>query len=137
MKYFGWIFLFFIMTYIVPLGSRPMLNPYEFRNAEIVEEMLCGNSMTASARQDMICQEKLPMHHWLTGAAFKLFGHNSFANRLPSALAAGFTALLTALLIQQALRNEKLAALAAMIYMSCALVYLSGTVSGYPAWSAG
>ena len=58
-----------------------------------------------------------PMAYWLTAGSFKLFGQNAFANRLPSALAVGLTALFIALLIQQALRDEKLAALAAMLYL--------------------
>ncbi len=130
MKYFGWIFLFFITVYIMPLGSRPMLNPYEFRNAEMTREMVTTGNWTAPERENLLCAEKLPMHRWLTGASFRLFGKNTFANRLPSALTAGLTALLIALLIQQSLRNEKLAALAAMVYMSCSLIYLAGTTAG-------
>lgn len=130
MKYFGWIFLFFIMVYIFPLGSRPMLNPYEFSNAELTREMVISGNLTAPARETLNNVEKLPMHRWMIGASFRLFGENSFANRLPSALAVGLTALFTALLIQQSLRDEKVAALAAMVYMSCALIYLSGTTAG-------
>ncbi len=128
MKYFGWIFLFFIMVYIVPLGSRPMLAPQEFTNAETAREMLLTKNMNVPVllgETDVV----MPMNYWLTAGSFKLFGENAFANRLPSALAVGLTALLLASLVQQALRNEKLAALAAMIYMSSSLVYSIGTLA--------
>ena len=128
MKYFGWIFLFFIMVYIVPLGSRPMLAPQEFTNAETAREMLLNKSVSVPVllgETDVI----MPMNYWLSAGSFKLFGENAFANRLPSALAVGLTALLLALLVQQTLRNEKLAALAAMIYMSSSLVYSIGTLA--------
>ena len=128
MKYFGWIFLFFIMVYIVPLGSRPMLAPQEFTNAETAREMLLNKSVSVPVllgETDVV----MPMNYWLSAGSFKLFGENAFANRLPSALAVGLTALLLALLVQQTLRNEKLAALAAMIYMSSSLVYSIGTLA--------
>ena len=104
MKYFGWIFLFFIMLYIVPLGSRPMLAPDEFRYAEIPREMIDRGDYTTPRLCGMRYFEKTPMNYWLTAGSFRLFGHNTFANRLPAALAAGLTALLTALLIHQALK---------------------------------
>ena len=34
MKYFGWIFLFFVIVYILPLGSRPLVIP-EYKFAEM------------------------------------------------------------------------------------------------------
>ena len=129
MKYFGWIFLFFIMLYIVPLGSRPMLAPDEFRYAEIPREMIDRGDYTTPRLCGMRYFEKTPMNYWLTAGSFKLFGQNAFANRLPSALAVGLTALFIALLVQQALRDEKLAALAAMIYMSSGLVFGVGTTA--------
>lgn len=129
MKYFGWIFLFFIMLYIVPLGSRPMLAPDEFRYAEIPREMINSGDYTTPRLCGVRYFEKTPMNYWLTAGSFKLFGQNAFANRLPSALAVGLTALFIALLIQQALRDEKLAALAAMLYLSSALVFGVGTTA--------
>lgn len=129
MKYFGWIFLFFIMLYIVPLGSRPMLAPDEFRYAEIPREMINNGDYTTPRLCGVRYFEKTPMNYWLTAGSFKLFGQNAFANRLPSALAVGLTALFIALLIQQALRDEKLAALAAMLYLSSALVFGVGTTA--------
>ena len=129
MKYFGWIFLFFIMLYIVPLGSRPMLFPTEFDHAAIAKEMVETGSYATVMINGDAAAEIPPMAYWLTAGSFKLFGVNNFAARLPSALAAGITALLIALLVRQHLRDEKLAALTATVYLSFLLVLFIGSIS--------
>ena len=125
MKYFGWIFLFFIVMFIIPLASRPMLAPDEFIEALPAMEMI-QNSHYATVPA---APAEPPMTHWITAASYNLFGINSFAARLPSALAAGLTAIFIALLIQQNLRDEKLAALSATVYISLLSVFFYGTVT--------
>jgi 4-amino-4-deoxy-L-arabinose transferase len=127
MKYFGWIFLFFIILYIIPLGSRPMIAPAEFEYAQTAVDMVELSMYTADG--GVIAPDTPPMSHWITAASFNLFGINNFAARLPSALAVGITALMIALLVQQNLRDEKLAALASMIFMSFSLVLLAGSTA--------
>lgn len=128
MKYFGWIFLFFIMLYILPLNNRPVLTGTENCHRQITCEMMCGNR-TVPVYQGELQRDRMPMANWLTLASFKLFGVNRFASRLPATLAIGITALLTALIIQQTLRDEKLAALAATICMSFSLgLFLSNSL---------
>ena len=135
MKYFGWIFLFFIMLYIVPLGSRPLLLP-EFDTAAITREMvLSGHYFPSPVIETIAGNEIPPMIYWITAGSYKLFGINGFATRLPSALAVGITALLIALLIKQHLRDEKLAALSATIFLSFSLVLLAGSVGSPLMWS--
>ncbi len=127
MKYFGWIFLFFIMLYILPLNNRPVLSDSEIRHREITCEMLDGNALLPSYRHEAQFH-KMPMANWLTIGSFKLFGVNNFSTRLPGALAIGMTALLVALVIQQTMRDEKLAALSATLCMSFSLaVFLSNS----------
>lgn len=127
MKYFGWIFLFFIALYIIPLNNRPMLLD-ELTCAESIREMVISgdyDSVPVFGNPGYDPAEP-PMFYWLASAGVNLFGFNNFAVRLISALAAGLTALLTALLIQQNLRDEKLAALAATITLSCAGIIFAG-----------
>ena len=124
MKYFGWIFLFFIVMFIIPLASRPMLGPWEFTEALPALEMIQNSSYAAVHNAPV----EPPMFHWITAASYNLFGVNSFAARLPSALAAGLTAAFIALLIRQHLRDEKLAALSATVYISLLAVFFYGTV---------
>lgn len=130
MKYFGWIFLFFIFVYIVPLGSRPMFSPGEFQYAETAREMIFSGSYVTAADSGVFAANQMPLDHWLTVGSFKLFGINSFAARLPSALAVGLTALLIALLIQQSLRDQKLGALSAIIFMTFSITLLTGGTAG-------
>lgn len=125
MKYFGWIFLFFIVSFIIPLGSRPMYSPWEYYGAIPAREMVESGSY-ATVPGDLAAP---PMSHWVTTASYNLFGINNFSARLPSALAAGLTALFIALLIQQHLRDEKLAALSATVYMSFSLVFMYSGLS--------
>ncbi|MBE6378428.1 MAG: phospholipid carrier-dependent glycosyltransferase [Lentisphaerae bacterium] len=125
MKYFGWIFLFFIVMFIIPLASRPMIGPEEFAEALPAMDMVKNSYYAVVPR----APETPPMTHWVTAASYNLFGINSFAARLPSALAAGLTAILIALLVQQHLRDEKLAALSATVYLSLLAVFFYGTVT--------
>lgn len=128
MKYFGWIFLFFIALYILPISSRPMLSPDEFLHAGIAREMvMSGDYVIPSFAGEQV--NTLPMTYWLTAGSFKLFGINTFAARLPAALAVGICAILIALLIQQNLRDEKLAALAATIFMAFSAVIFSCNIA--------
>ena len=128
MKYFGWIFLFFIALYIIPLNNRPMLLD-ELRYAESVREMVANGEYAAVTVAGKADASLPPMFNWLSSAWVNVFGQNNFAMRLCSALAAGLTALLTALLIQQNLRDEKLAALAATLTLSCVGVVVCGTLA--------
>ena len=127
MKYFGWIFLFFIMLYILPLNNRPVLSDSEIRHRETTYEMFAGDTLLPSYMGETQFH-KMPMANWLTAGSVKLFGFNNFSTRLPGALAIGITALLVALIVQQTMRDEKLAAISATICMSFSLaVFLSNS----------
>ena len=127
MKYFGWIFLFFIMLYILPLNNRPILSDTEIRHRETTCEMFAGDAILPVYGGE-VQFHKMPMANWLTIGSYKLFGINRFSNRLPGALAIGITALLVALMIQQTMRDEKLAALSATVCLSFSLaLFLSNS----------
>lgn len=128
MKYFGWVFLFFIVVYVLPLGSRPLSLP-EYGFAETAREMvMAGDYVTPRLRGEAVLDVPAPAYY--PGAkGIQLFGKNSFAVRFPSALAAGLTALFIWILIKQVLRDEKLAALSAVIYLSFSVVYGSGALA--------
>ena len=129
MKYFGWVFLFFLVVYVLPLGSRPLFLT-EYGYAESAREMvMSGDYVTPHLRGAAVKDVPAPAYY-PAAKAIQLFGKNSFAVRFPSALAAGLTALFIWILIKQMLRDEKLAALASVIYLSFAAVYGSGTWAG-------
>lgn len=123
MKYYALAALFFVAAYLLPLGGRPMVAPDEFRYAEIPREMLQSGNYAQPHLMNMRYYEKPVLGYWMTAGSFKAFGENAFALRLPAALGAGLAALLIALLVQQTLRDERIAALAAVLYLTCGLVY--------------
>ena len=128
MKYFGWVFLFFIVVYILPLGSRPLILP-EYGFAETAREMvMSGDYVTPRLRGETVSDVPAPAYY-PAAKGIQLFGKNSFAVRFPSALAAGLTALFIWILIKQVLRDEKLAALSSIIYLSFSVVYGSGMLA--------
>ena len=88
------LILFYLATYILPLGSRQMIRPDEFRYAEIPREMLASGNWITPKLVDVRYFEKPALGYQLTALSFKYFGENAFALRLPSALAVGITALL-------------------------------------------
>ncbi|MBS1369329.1 MAG: phospholipid carrier-dependent glycosyltransferase [Lentisphaeria bacterium] len=127
MKYYALVVLFFVVAYLLPLGGRPMVTPDEFRYAEIPREMMESGDYVLPHLMNMRYFEKPVMGYWLTAGSFKVFGENAFALRLPAALGAGLAALLVGMLIQQTLRDEKMAALGALLYLTCGLAYGIGT----------
>jgi 4-amino-4-deoxy-L-arabinose transferase len=87
----------FLLLYIVPLGVRPLIAPDETRYGEISREMIASGDWVVPHLDGLRYFEKPVLGYWLNAAAMCLFGENEFAVRLPSALAAGLTALLLGL----------------------------------------
>ena len=127
MKYFWLSFLFFVVAYLVPLGGRPLVPPDEFRYAEIPREMMDSGSYAAPHLLTVRYFEKPVLGYWMTAGSFKIFGQNAFALRLPCALGAGLAAFLIFFLVNQTLRDDKLAALASMLFLTSGLVYSVST----------
>jgi len=84
----------FLVLYIAPLGVRPLVIPDEARYAEIPREMLASGDWIVPRFNGLRYFEKPPLGYWLNAGSIGLFGENAFAIRLPSAVAAGLTALL-------------------------------------------
>lgn len=121
------LILFYLATYILPLGSRQMIRPDEFRYAEIPREMLASGNWITPKLVDVRYFEKPALGYQLTALSFKYFGENAFALRLPSALAVGITALLLFGLLKTNSSDPRLPVLATGIYLLCGLVYGVGT----------
>lgn len=119
--------LFFLFAYIVPLGFRPMVAPDEFRYAEIPREMILRGDWVSPRLLNFHYFEKPGLGYQMTVLAFKVFGENAFALRLPAALAAGLTALLAALYLRRQTGDDRMAALAAVLYLASGIVYGVGT----------
>ena len=128
------LLLFYILIYIVPLGSPGLFVPDETRYAEIPHEMIKSGDWVVPHLNGLRYFEKPAMGYWVYACAQMLFGHNTFAVRLPSAVSTGLTALLIFLLIRFAsgMENDKnrfRAAAGALIFLSCFEVFGVGSVA--------
>jgi 4-amino-4-deoxy-L-arabinose transferase len=117
----------FIFLYIVPLGVRPMVIPDESRYAEISREMLDTGDWIVPKLDGLRYFEKPTLGHWLNAASQYLFGQNTFAVRLPSALAVGFSALAVFLLVHQFYGGVPAGLLAVATFLTSLEVFAIGT----------
>ena len=65
------LILFYLATYILPLGSRQMIRPDEFRYAEIPREMLASGNWITPKLVDVRYFEKPALGYQLTALSFK------------------------------------------------------------------
>jgi len=119
----------FLFLYILPLGVRPIFVDDEARYGEIPREMIASGDWVVPRLNGLRYFEKPVLGYWLNGASILFFGENAFAVRLPSALAAGLSALLVFLLLHSRVpKDDKVTApLGALIFLSCFAVIIIGT----------
>jgi len=85
----GWgLLLAFTVAWFAALGVRPLFNPDEGRYVEIPAAMLSGGDFILPHLDGVAYLEKPPLHYWLSAAALAVFGHNEFAGRFVTGLAA-------------------------------------------------
>src|SRR5688572_30994069 len=82
------------------LGQVPLVGPDEPRYARVAVEMSRSGDLVTPTLQGRPWLEKPALYYWLTAAAFRVFGENETAARLPAVAAAlllvGSTALVGA-----------------------------------------
>lgn len=93
-KYLALLFLFYLLCYILPLGTRNLAIPDETRYAEIPREMLAGGNWVSPHLDGVRYFEKPVLGYWAQAASIAALGENNFAVRLPSALSVGISACL-------------------------------------------
>jgi 4-amino-4-deoxy-L-arabinose transferase len=118
------LLLFFLVSYILPLGARDLLVPDETRYAEIPREMIAGGDWVVPHLDGLRYFEKPPLGYWVHAASILLLGENNFAVRLPSAMAVGLSALLIYMLICRVCSSgdkewNGRGILSALIFLSC------------------
>lgn len=115
----GWLLgAGYVVCYLVASGLRPLSLPDETRYALISWEMLTSGDWVVPRLLGLRYFEKPVGGYWLENLSQMVFGHNNFAVRLPSALAAGLTGLLVFWLARRGLKDIKKGLLAATIYLS-------------------
>jgi 4-amino-4-deoxy-L-arabinose transferase-like glycosyltransferase len=103
------------------LGSYPLANPDEGRNAEIPREMLATADFVTPRLNGVNYFEKPPLVYWLVAGALKVFGENEWAVRLTPALFALGGGLLTYAAARRLQGRE--AGLAAAMVLGTSLLY--------------
>ena len=116
-----------LVIYILPLGQGPLIVPDETRYAEIPREMLSAGDWVVPRLAGLRYFEKPPLGYWVNATAISLLGEHEFAVRLPSAVAAGFTALLVFGFARRTSRCAKTGIFAAAVYLTFLEVYVVGT----------
>lgn len=120
--------LLYLAIYIAPLGLRPLSSPDEVRYGAVSREMIESGDWVSPRLNGVRYFEKPILGYWLDSASMRLLGENAFALRLPTALAAGLSALLVfALTLRFATRFS--AFLASGIYLTTFLVLVVGTTA--------
>ena len=88
---------------LLRLGAVPLLGPDEPRYARVAVEMQRAHEWVTPTLAGTPWLEKPPLYYWLAGVAYRLFGENEAAARLPAVVAAvslvGVTAFLGARLM--------------------------------------
>ena len=114
----------FCALYLVALGVRPLMQPDEFRYAEISREMVANSSYIIPRFNGIRYYEKPALGYYCIASCFKLFGCNAFALRLPSALGVLGSVVILYLLMLKFGDDEY------MPFVSCAVFLLMGLVWG-------
>ena len=86
-----WSVVVFLIVSVLVVGVRPMIQPDEPRYGIIAAEMAETGQWFALRMAGFHYYEKPPMGYWMMAASIEAFGENTYAIRLPSALAANLS----------------------------------------------
>ena len=126
-RFGGLVLCGWLVIYILPLGQRPLIMPDETRYAEIPREMLSTGDWVVPRLAGLRYFEKPPLGYWVNAISISLLGEHEFAVRLPSAVAAGLTALAVFGFARTVSRCAKTGIFAAAVYLTFVEVYVVGT----------
>lgn len=125
---------FYILAYLLPLGSHSLFIPDETRYAEVPREMIASGNWAVPHLDGVRYFEKPVLGYWVHAVSQMIFGANSFAVRLPEALATGLAALFIFLIVRKSQReNEEsdwfLPFAATLVFLSTAEVFGIGNLA--------
>lgn len=119
--------LLFATLYFFRLGSYPLSNPDEGRNAEVPREMLATGDWVTPRLNGVNYFEKPPLVYWVTAVFERAFGLNEWSVRAVPALFAVAGVLLT-YASARALRGRVTGLLAALVLGTSLLWFIVGHI---------
>jgi 4-amino-4-deoxy-L-arabinose transferase-like glycosyltransferase len=119
--------LLFGTLYFFRLGSYPLSNPDEGRNAEVPREMLATGDWVTPRLNGVNYFEKPPLVYWVTGAIERTFGLNEWSVRAVPALFAVAGILIT-YAAARGLRDRITGLLAALVLGTSLLWFVIGHI---------
>lgn len=127
---FAWLLpLYFLILYLIPASRLHLWIPDESRYAEISREMLASGDWIVPRLLGLRYFEKPVAGYWVNNLCQMLFGDSNLAVRSGPILCTGLTALLVYWFARKIWRSPQKAFAAALIYFSCILVFIVGTIS--------
>ncbi len=88
------LFLLALYIFTVGLGSFPLMDPDEGRNAEVAREVAVEGHWLPPTLGGRVRYEKPPLFYWLDAVSMKVLGVTEFSARLVPAISALFTVFL-------------------------------------------
>jgi 4-amino-4-deoxy-L-arabinose transferase-like glycosyltransferase len=119
--------LVFGALYFFRLGSYPLSNPDEGRNAEVAREMLASGDWVTPRLNGVNYFEKPPLVYWVTAAFEHTFGLNEWSVRAVPALFAVLGVLMT-YAAARALYDRVTGWLSAVVLGTCVLWFVIGHI---------
>ena len=118
----------FVVFYLLPLATRPLLDPDESRYAEISREMISSGDWIVPRLDGFRYFEKPIMGYWLNSLSMLIFGMNNFGIRFAAAFSTGITALMVYFLAKKEF-SQNTGLVSALIYLLTVGVYFIGTTA--------
>ena len=115
--------IIFTVVYLGSVFSPPLLDDADSTHAEAAREMLQRGDYVTLQVNGIRYLEKAPLPYWLVAGAYRLFGINEFAARLPLALSVLLLAWLGMAWGGRAF-GERAGIYAGLFVLTCAGVYL-------------
>ncbi len=116
------ILLISLTLFLAGLGSYPLLDPDEGRNAQVALETVKEGHWLPPTLEGRVRYQKPPLYYWMVATSFLVLGPRETSARLPSALAALMGIMLTYLLGNSLWGKEK--GLLAALVTATTLIYV-------------
>jgi 4-amino-4-deoxy-L-arabinose transferase len=113
---------FFLLAYLLPLGTHGLWIPDETRYAQISQDMLLSGNWVSPHFMGLRYFEKPVAGYWMIAIGQELFGQNLFGVRFASALSTLLSGLLCYLVARRLWNEPRKSFICALLYMSFTVV---------------